>query len=187
MEALLPKRYGGENGWGTVYRHLGFLEVTRRAVEARSTVEVPSGCRALNEAVYHEERLGALREESVAWEKHFQDMEGDVDTHEIIARQTVVDFDTSYIGHADRFNRDLSGPVRTRLGDDRVRVRLPAPLPGVYAPASTANHADLPWEKLREIGDPNRILEDPHASGGRLADGINHYDLHGFTFRYTPQ
>lgn len=187
LEKFLGRRYGGENGWGSVYRHLGFLELTRKAIHGRAEVAVPGDNRVLIESVYHVDPLTELRGTSEAWEKHFEDQEGDTINREYTAKGSMVDFRESYIENATRFNRDLAGPVRTRIGDDRVRVLLPAPLRGIYDPTQSVNSVDLPWERLAKADVPKETLTEPHATFVDASDVSRGYELGSFRFWYGPQ
>ncbi len=184
LEPLLAREFGGENGWGTVYKHLGFLELTRRTIQDHRTVEVPKDNRALVEAVYHADRLDLLRHSSEAWQAHFDAQEGRTCSHEVTAKGVVVRFDDTYLANADRFNRDITGSVRTRLGDDRVRVKLPHSLAAFYDPAGRADSVDLPLDLLQRA---DVDLQDPRATGGSAVAGIIQYALQNLTFRYGPQ
>ncbi len=186
LEPLLGNPRNGKHGWGTVYRHLGFLELTRREIHERLTATVPADNRQLIEAVYHEEHLSQLRASSAEWEKHFTDEEGEVVSHEMTAKGVVIRFADGYIANADRFRRD-TGRIRTRLGDDRVRVALPAPLAGFYDRVASTEAVDLPWERLQKAGVPAVALVDPRAARGGFAEGAFHFELAGFAFRYSPQ
>lgn len=187
FENLLGSRSGGRNGWGSVYRHIGYLELTRKAIELRAEVDVPGDNRVLIESVYHVDPLTGLRSTSEAWEKHFEDQEGDTITRGYTARGSMVDFRESYIENATRFNRDLAGPVRTRIGDDSVRVMLPAPLRGLYDPMQSVDSVDLPWERLAKADLPKEILTDPRASFVDPRDVSRGYELGSFLFWYGPQ
>jgi len=61
FEPLLQRRYGGLNGWGTVYEHLGLLELTRRTVSGTPEIALPRDNRSLVESVYHTQNQGVLR------------------------------------------------------------------------------------------------------------------------------
>lgn len=187
FEPLASKRFGGPNGWGTVYCHLGFLELTRRTISDHRSVEVPRDNRALIESVYHASRLDELRQESDVWEDHFQKQEGETLSHELTAKGVVIRFADAYSANADRFDRDIAGPIRTRLGDDRVRVLLPSPLKGFYSSAQTAAAADVPWRELNKVNIPAEALEAPRAAGGIADSRGTSYDFNGFSFRYGPQ
>jgi CRISPR-associated endonuclease/helicase Cas3 len=187
FEAFLGSRHGGRNGWGSVYRHLGYLELTRKAIEARPEVDVPGDNRVLIESVYHLDPLTELRGTSAAWERHFEDQESDTITRGLTAKGSMVDFRESYIENATRFNRDLAGPVRTRIGDDRVRVLLPAPLRGTYDPTQSVDGVDLPWKFLDNADLPNERLAEPRATFVDASDVSRGYELGSFRFWYGPQ
>jgi CRISPR-associated endonuclease/helicase Cas3 len=184
LEPLLPRQHGGENGWGTVYEHLGFLELTRRTVAERAAVVVPDDNRALVESVYHADPLNVLRAESAAWATHFDAQLGRAVGREVTARGAMIRFDETYIANADRFSGDLTGAIRTRLGDDRVQVALPEPLFGCFDPAAAVFAVDLPYHMLHragvDIAEPRAVL--------RATDGVvTRFYVQGFEFGYGPQ
>jgi len=186
LEGFLGRRYGGENGWGSVYRHLGYLELTRKAIEARVEVNVPGENRVLVESVYHFDPMTGLRSTSEAWEKHFEDQESDTINRDSTANGSMIDFRESYIENSMRFNRDLAGPVRTRIGDDRVRVLLPAPLRGIYDPTRSVDSVDLPWERLARADVSKEMLAEPRATFVDGSDVSRGYELGSFRFWYGP-
>jgi hypothetical protein len=149
-------------------------------------VEVPRENRVLIEAVYHSDHHNRLRRESADWEEHFQKQEGESLGHELTAKGVVVRFEDTYIANADRFSRDIAGPVRTRLGDDRVRVLLPAPLVGYYDPHTAADSVDIPWKELQKAKVPSDLLAEPRATGGHEEGGCYQFALSGFRFWYGP-
>ncbi|MGI9181960.1 MAG: hypothetical protein ACR2H9_15835, partial [Longimicrobiaceae bacterium] len=189
FEPLLGRDHGGPNGWGTVYEHLGFLELTRRVINhpEHQGVAVPGDNRRLIESVYHVEPQWALRGESAAWEAHFAKNEGKALSHEITAKDATIRFDETYVANTGRFQRDAATTIRTRLGDDRVRVLLPQELPGFYDPTGKVNSVDLPYEELLRNGVSLGELKEPCATGG-VSDGhCVRYELQDFRFAYGPQ
>lgn len=186
FEPLLQRKYGGPNGWGTVYEHLGLLELTRRAVRGTPKIAVPRDNRSLVESVYHTQKQGVLRSEGDAWEHHFEAKEGASIGQQIIASQATISFGETYIENGSRFNHDLTGAVRTRLGDDRVRVLLPAPLMGFYSTDST-HSVDLRVEDLMRAGLQNNDLKEPRAASEESDGKLVRFSLKGFEFAYGPQ
>ena len=180
IEPLIQRKNGGPHGWGTVYENLGDLELTTRRINAEGEVEIPRDNRRLIEDVYHPERREALSTESSAWQECLNKQDGRDLGREGHALGAVVDFRKSYSENADRFHEDAERGIRTRLGDDRVRVRLPVSLRGWYSDAE-AEHADLP-ENF--VGRSGVSLTNCEASGGeREADRVR-FRLGGLEFFY---
>lgn len=128
------KRTQSTHGHGTVYADLRDLELTRRLIgDARPTITIPEQCRELVELVYHEERREALSKESQGWTGHTMARQGAEMGADTNAEVCAILFDRPYddgrnvsrFGSLDEHGGVMEGRVRTRLGDDRVRVPLP--------------------------------------------------------------
>lgn len=174
QEPFAPKGdYRGPHGWGTVYRNLPALELTRRLVLERPTIEVPADNRALLEHVYHATPLESLRAEA-GWAEVIDEHVGEDMGARMIARDSVLDFLQSYGQNAPRFNQDER--IRTRIGDDSIDVHLEPPAPCWYAAGETADTVALPLRQLRDLGD-GLDLRDVHLLGAIAADGAAEYPL----------
>ena len=72
--------------------------------------------------------------------------------------------------------------IRTRLGDDSVRVELPVPVTGYYAPEQQAEFVDLPFYWVQRVMGLNGNVQITH-----VADEQNSFLLGGRKrLRYTP-
>ena len=108
-------------GIGSVYRNVGALELTRRALVAKHTIEIPRDNRKLVEEVTNPECLRALRDESLKWERHMSEVEG-----EWTAQRVLAHYATSEEGGIG--DRD----AKTRLQADGWQVRLNRPVDGPF-------------------------------------------------------
>lgn len=170
------------HGWGTVYENLPALELTRRAVAANEYIVLPDQNRYLLEEVYHAERL-ALLESEPGWEQPVAEVEGKALARDSNARSRVLSFDLGYEGNASRFSDEAL--VRTRLGEDAVRVVLDPPVDCWFAGGESWAEVDLHYRQL-----PAGIFDDgerPVLTGGQQAvDGVMEYPLGEQRLRYEP-
>lgn len=185
-------RATGPHGWGSVYEDLGDLELTLRLVRdpVWSKFEIPRDNRRLIEQVYHHEPRVALADESEAWRHAFIVNEGKNLGREVHAGDVSIRFDRSYSENGTRF--DASGAersIRTRLGDDRIRIDLGRNLPTFYADqhrVELATSVDIPLrvlagtdlEAIPDIGD---WAEDEQGVSFSInGKGPIRYDWHGW-------
>jgi len=183
-EPFSPQRgYRGPHGWGTVYQNLPALELTRRLVLEKPTIEVPSVNRLLLERVYHASPLDELRTEP-GWAEAMDELIGKDMGARMVAADSMLDFRESYGRNASRFRQGES--VRTRIGDDSIDVRLEPPVPCWYAVGETADTVSLPFWQLREKGDA-LYLKDIGIPGTITQEGVAQYALDtGHLLRYEP-
>lgn len=187
FEALAEEGGYGPHGWGTVYRDLGDLELTRRLVAApdHARITIPAQNRELVEEVYHASPREDLRTESEAWEGNFIENEGRNIGRECHARNVTLSFDEDYALNAGRWTtHDGEGNVRTRLGDDRIHVELGRPVPTFYSePDEPVESMDLPARVLGHDWDG----EDPQVHGWTEEDESVSFHLDDAgPIRYDP-
>lgn len=160
-QLVAARKRSTTHGHGTVYSDLGDLELTRRLVASRPDVTLPSACRALVEAVYHPEARRALGAESDGWSEHLKRQDGDAMGAETHAEVCTICFDRAYhdsantsrFGTLDAGGGSVEARVRTRLGDDRVRLALPAAAPNCVASDSPCDtFVDLDTRTLLRAG-----------------------------------
>lgn len=135
-------------GWGvrSVYEDLATAELTRRAIVAQETITLPAENRALIEAVYYPSSRENLEVEA-NWRAHLKAERLRQSTYRRTAGNVVLDFDRSYAANADKYRQFVGSEdhVRTRLGDERVRVALAEPVSNRYATDEPdEEHVDLP-------------------------------------------
>lgn len=168
-------RMSGPHGWGTVYGDPGDLELTLRLVRdpAWSTISIPRHNRELIERVYHPTPREALAKESMEWEKAFIVNEGKNLGRIVHARGAAVDFQIGYVDNGPRFDPGAERRIRTRLGDDSIRVEIGAEVPAFYAdpdrtpPVTTV---DLPYHVVGDL--PEGELAPRVSEISVTADGI---------------
>lgn len=131
-------------GWGRdrPYPNYADGELTLRLVEGRPEIEIPRDNRLLVEAVYHGDAREPLRMDA-GWEAYLTNAEGVELSEGWLGRDASLRFDYTYTGCHDQFRNADEAKVRTRLGDDSLRITLDRPVRGWYTDEE-AFHVDLP-------------------------------------------
>lgn len=176
-------------GHGTVYADLGDLELTRRLIAERPGATLPAESRTLVESVYHPEVRAALAAESAGWARHLEGRDGDDLGFALHAEVCVIRFDQPYTSreNVQRFSGQAQNDganeaaIRTRIGDDRVRIELPAEVPNAFA-------INEPGD--RHVDVDSRVLAQARISGDDLerlqATEWSSDDTRGTSFRLGP-
>jgi CRISPR-associated endonuclease/helicase Cas3 len=187
------RRRTSDFGHGTVYGDLGDLELTRRLIAARPAIHLPQESRDLVEAVYHPRRRADLGGEGEGWARHLDGRDGDdlgAATH---AEVCVIRFDQPYtsrenvarFGGLAREGGAAEAQVRTRLGDDRIRIQLIAPVPNAFATSGGQDqHVDLDARVLRRSGLSAEQIGALVASRPRTLNNGVEVTLGPLTLRY---
>ncbi len=174
-------RSGREYGWGSVYQNLPVLELTRRLVGGVEHLQIPRDNRFLIESVYHPDRLEILIGDG--WAEAMEQTLGRRWAHVSLAKDAVLDFARTYPDNASRYREERS--IRTRLGDDTIRVRVDPPAPCWYGDHCFAHFVNLPVGILEREGV---TLSDPVINRGKLdAQGLTRYPLDRSVLIYGPQ
>ncbi len=172
----------GRDGWGTVYPDLVDLELTLHTIRESGNIEIPRDNRRLVESVYHPERRWQL-ELMPEWTKYVLDRDGKefaTDTH---ARNTALDFSgKTYVGSAMQFSDAAEAKIRTRLGDDRVRLPLEREIPCRYARGQMVDFVELPEDVCVAAGVD---LAAPKFTAWEEGPEGVHCRLGEFTLSYT--
>jgi CRISPR-associated endonuclease/helicase Cas3 len=152
-EWLNQKKERGENGWGTVYEDLVDLELTVGVIRDHPEIKIPEQNRLLIELVYHPEHRDRLADSSSRWEEYARRANSRALGQEINARQVALEFTTeTYTTSVGRFEEAQEQRIRTRLGDDQVRIELPRPVPGHYGDG-LAYFVELPIRIVSRVDD----------------------------------
>jgi CRISPR-associated endonuclease/helicase Cas3 len=171
----------GPNGWGSVYPDLGDLELTLRRVREEPGIEIPRDNRRLVESVYHEDARASLTGEG--WETYRIDREGKQFASVTHARQSTIRFAAPYSACARDFVLAAEARIRTRLGDDRVRVMLDAPQPCRYVDGAV-DFVDLPTEEVMRAGAFGLIAASEAKAGSFTLGSLRlTYDDDGWAWR----
>lgn len=164
----------GPHGLGTVYTDLRMLEAAWRVLDACSTVDIPKDNRRLVERATHPERLQAIVEEGgEAWIAHQKYIFGEAYADRSLWEIVGVHRDAPFAD--DGFPDDI-GAIKTRLGQEDHRVRLPKPLPGPFA--ASIDELTLPEWMLEEVP------ETEEATDATACEGGFRFTFGGQTFRY---
>jgi CRISPR-associated endonuclease/helicase Cas3 len=124
-------------GLGLVYKDLAILELTRRLISERRQAAVPVASRDLIESVYHPDVRSALAAEADYWEAYIQRLDGELLGTVLGAATWILPFqEHGYASEkvARQYLMADEAQIRTRLGDDRISVPLPASVPNWWAP-----------------------------------------------------
>ena len=180
----LLKRGQNANGLGPhgyVYHSLQILEATRRLIAAHSQWRIPEMNRELVERATHYDALEAITQEmGDEWRKHAKETEGQYLAESGIARTSIIKFHHPFYPEDDNkevlFSNDEE-KIRTRLGDDRIELRLD-PLPSSQLdPSQTIDRIAVP---LTWIG--NQI--PPDTVQPTAVDGGFEFSVGDRKFRY---
>lgn len=158
IEYIRGDQMYGPHGWGSVYEDAGDLELTLRLIQHHElgAITIPAHNRELIERVYHPEPREALAAESENWATAFIVNEGKNLGRIVHADGASIDFEVGYMENGARFDLAAEHRIRSRLGDDRVRVELEVTVPCFYAdPERTApvQHVDLPFRFVGELDE----------------------------------
>lgn len=164
---------GGLQG---VYRDLSVLELTRRLVESHPVWTIPDMNRRLVESAMHPQQIEALHDElGPSWMIYRNDVVGSEIGDRLAASGVLIDRTTLFENCS--FPEGVEEKIRTRLGDDNVRVLFAKPFPvGPFG------------EPITEIIMPGRWFIQPSVEDN-LAEhsktgGVVLFSFSGAEFRY---
>jgi CRISPR-associated endonuclease/helicase Cas3 len=179
-------------GWGEQrpYRHFADGELTLRAIAANPRITIPADNRRLVEAVYHADAREPLWADP-AWDRKMLDTVSAERNLGWMGEQAALDFGATYTANASAFNAAQEQKIRTRIGDETVRIELPEPLNCWYSqPAERVLHADLPAWALPPRSDDEAELPSPiwvpegDVSAFRLGARLYRYGAAGWEWRH---
>ncbi len=196
QEAIPPRPELGNLGfgWGTVYKEATDLELTRRLIEDKAKIVIPRDNRGLVEAVYHPEARERLAAEGPEWTSAVLAAEGRGFAEGTAGEMSAVAFDEGYSHQTVQFDAARQDRIRTRLGDDRITVRLDRPVSGWYARTETADDVAVRVDQLVradgvDLKDPVGVFEAESPDGPLYRVGerlLLRYTPVGWTARLTP-
>lgn len=134
----------GPNGF--VYEDLRILEATARLVEERPVWRIPQMNRELVERSTHLDALKVIENKlGNDWIKHGGDMVGAGIAGGLTAQSAVVRRDGSFLyENRDILFGSLEEKIRTRLGDEGIKVEFEPPPPSPFSPATTVAEIAIP-------------------------------------------
>lgn len=177
-------RYRGPHGWGTVYRGLMDLELTRRTIESRGSIELPNDARSLIEGVYHAEAREQMVAEEPEWDPVEVEETGEAQAARFHGGMAALDFTCTYMGLAERFKGAENEKIRTRIGDDRLTVHLDRPVVAWHAPRGESGEVALALRQIHQADlDPGGALT---AMWVEDTDQGPIFQLGRLTLRYGP-
>lgn len=115
------------HGWGTVYDDLQILQATLDLVEERPVWSIPEDNRLLVERGTHPEALEQACP-GPAWTAHRAQLLGSGMGQRRIARDSLVSWQVAFSDSLEPFPRRLEEQIKTRLGEEDLRIELPETL-----------------------------------------------------------
>jgi len=190
IEYVRGESMNGPHGWGPVYGDAGDLELTLRLIRdpAFETISIPRQNRELIERVYHPAPREELAGESNAWEKAFIVNEGKNLGRAVHAFGASIDFNIDYADNGPRFDHIVERRIRTRLGDDSIRIDVGVEIPcfyaatGARAPVTTV---DLPFRIVAAFDSDDEAIAPRISDIAVTPDGIR-FLVNGHAVRYDP-
>src|SRR5690606_20450740 len=135
-------------------------------------------------SVYHPDRRETLWAEE-GWAAYLTKAEAVEVNHAWRGDETSLNFSSSYLDAADRFNDAASRAIRTRLGDETVRIQLDRAVPGWYAVDDLpVDFVDLPTWALPRL-EPGAPL--PVATSIPAPDAVPQFRIGDVVYRYASE
>jgi CRISPR-associated endonuclease/helicase Cas3 len=190
LEGSLPSSWL-RTGLGSVYEDLPVLALTQELIRRTPHLVVPDMNRVMIEEVYHRESRDRLRHEDERWERVIDRQLGTTMGQRAVANRWRLPLMTEdYAGEAMtelfRLSLDEELQLRSRLGDDKVRLEFDVPVPSHFSTDPGDSFVDVEWRKLGLTGSANLppiVLEssahDFSFSAGKLR-GV--YSRFGWVF-----
>lgn len=182
LEPLLAP--GFENGLGAwraagvlqgVYCDLSILELTRRLIDQHATWSIPDMNRLLVENATHPERIEALHEElGPSWRRYHDEIVGRELADAVGAQGVLIDRRRPF----DELGYPTDGEerIRTRLGQEGLRVAFPEPPAGPFGAPVTEIVIPPHWSHGLAVDEPAVVRA---ATAGTVL-----FSVSGFHFQY---
>jgi CRISPR-associated endonuclease/helicase Cas3 len=185
----------GDHGLGTVYSDLRVIDATWHLLEDEdlATWTIPADNRRLVERGTHphvlcdlvaEKMESAPDEVAEAWDRHQNWVVGERTADAVTAKHVLLQRHKSF-GH-QQFREDLE-KVKTRLGQDDVRVEFSDPMPSPLPPTNetpSISALSIPEHLLRDCGEEAASLEDLEAGDVERTDDGFRFTANEKQFRY---
>ncbi len=156
LEGTVPPSWL-RTGIGSVYEDLPVLALTQALIRRTPRLAVPAMNRAMIEEVYHRESRHLLLHEDKRWERIIDKQLGTTMGQRAVATRWRLPLMTdSYSGEAMtelfRLSLDEELRLRSRLGDDKIRLEFDTQVPSHFTAAAGEAFVDVEWRKLGLIG-----------------------------------
>ena len=167
----------GPNGF--VYEDLRILEATRRLMEGETVWRIPEMNRALVERSTHPDALEKIENELGSdWIAHGGDMAGVRIAGDLTAHSAVVRRGKSFLtDNEDVLFGSVEERIRTRLGDEGIRVEFEPPPPSPFSAQRTVAELAIPAH-MGDIQPSGEPIEPALFEGGFA------FQVGGREFRY---
>lgn len=113
-------------GFGSVYEDIGILELTRRVIKKKPTIEIPYDNRLLVEESTHPEAIDKLFKENKIWKNQLQKNQEKHLVGTITATGAILNFNEEFDELS--FNKNKSEQIVTRIGLNSYKVGLEKPI-----------------------------------------------------------
>ena len=166
---------------GHVYASLTILEATRRLIDKHPEWRIPAMNRELVERATHDDALKAItREMGDEWHEHAISMAGGYIADRQTARGHIIRRDTTFLDGEIAF-ANIEERVRTRLGDDRLDIRLDPPQPSPFDGSEQIDRLSLPLRWLPDGDTPESVAPTSAGDGFEFPVGERRcrYDRRG--------
>lgn len=159
LEGSLPPSWL-RTGLGSVYEDLPVLALTQRLIRRTPHLLVPAMNRAIIEEVYHRESRDQLLDQDARWERIIDRQLGTTMGQRAVANRWRLPLMTdAYSGEAMtelfRLSLDEELRLRSRLGDDKIRLEFDVPVPSRFTAESGDAFVDVEWRRLGLTGTAN--------------------------------
>jgi CRISPR-associated endonuclease/helicase Cas3 len=147
-------------GLGSVYEDLPVLALTQELIRRTPHLVVPTMNRAIIEEVYHRESRDRLLQEDKRWERIIDRQLGATMGQRAVANKWRLPLMTAaYSGEEMtelfRLSLDEELRLRSRLGDDKIRLEFDVPVPSHFAIEPGDAFVDVEWRRLEISGAAN--------------------------------
>ena len=166
----LLKRHPDANGlgpYGHVYPDLRILEATRRLVDGRPVWRIPDMNREMVEESTHPTALEDIANElGKEWLVHGGDIAGVSIADGLTAQGAIVPRDKSFLlNNRDTLFGSMEERIRTRLGDEGIKVEFDPSPPSPFPPETTISELTIPAHMgIGQVGD--EAIEPELIEGG---------------------
>ncbi len=150
---------------GHVYGSLQVLEATRRLIAEHPEWCIPAMNRELVERATHDDALEVItREMGDEWHEHAISMAGGYIADRQTARGHIIRRDKHFLDGEIAF-ANVEERVRTRLGDDRLDIRLDPSQPSPFDASQQIDRLSLPLRWLPDGETPESVAPTPVGDG----------------------
>ena len=175
------RKANGLGPHGHVYGSLPVLEATRRLIDKHPEWDIPQMNRLLVERATHPQALCDIaREMGDEWIVHANEVKAEAFADSTAGRHAIIQRDKHFLDQEIAFAGNEER-IRTRLGDDRLDIRLDPPQPGPFDGSEQIDRLSLPLRWLPDGDTPESVAPTPAGDGFEFPVGERRcrYDRRG--------